>query len=93
MFDGYEFDGAKVQGLEARLMMMSHLLHVKYHKQTGIAFVDLPRLHRRVPLFREKRARCAAAPNCAEVRPLPRVPPADRPAPPAPSQVPQVLSS
>ena len=88
MFDGYEFDGAKAyKDSKLCLMMMSHLLHVKYQADGDRLLVDLPWMHRRVPLFRE--ARGAPAPNCAE-RPV--APRADRPAPPpAPSQVPQVL--
>jgi light-dependent protochlorophyllide reductase len=93
MFDGYEFDGAKAyKDSKLCLMMMSHLLHVKYHKQTGIAFSSIyPGCIAESPLFREKRAWCAAAPNGAEERPPPLSGALTAPLPPAPSQVPQVL--
>jgi len=58
MFDGYEFDGAKAyKDSKLCLMMMSNLLHNKYHRQTGIAFSSIyPGCIAESPLFREKRA-------------------------------------
>ena len=39
MFDGYNFIGAKAyKDSKLCLMMLSNMLHDKYHKQTGIAF-------------------------------------------------------
>ena len=90
MFDGYEFDGAKAyKDSKLCLMMMSHLLHVKYHKQTGIAFSSIyPGCIAESPLFREKRAWCARRPELRRIAPPSPLRRADRP---APSQVPQVL--
>ena len=71
MFDGYEFDGAKAyKDSKLCLMMMSHLLHVKYHKQTGIAFSSIyPGCIAESPLFREKRAWCARRPELRRIAP------------------------
>ena len=82
MFDGYEFDGAKAyKDSKLCLMMMSHLLHVKYHKQTGIAFSSIyPGCIAESPSS-ARSAVVAAAPNCAELRPCrrPRAPTAPLP--------------
>jgi protochlorophyllide reductase len=58
MVDGYNFDGAKAyKDSKLCLMMISNLLHDKYHKQTGIAFSAIyPGCIAESPLFREKRA-------------------------------------
>eukprot|EP00538_Stauroneis_constricta_P011407 CAMPEP_0119546770 /NCGR_PEP_ID=MMETSP1352-20130426/1039_1 /TAXON_ID=265584 /ORGANISM="Stauroneis constricta, Strain CCMP1120" /LENGTH=660 /DNA_ID=CAMNT_0007591497 /DNA_START=55 /DNA_END=2037 /DNA_ORIENTATION=+ len=58
MADGYGFVGAKAyKDSKLCLMMMSNLLHYKYHKQTGIAFSSLyPGCIAESPLFREKRS-------------------------------------
>jgi len=58
MFDGYNFIGAKAyKDSKLCLMMLSNLLHDKYHKQTGIAFSSIyPGCIAESPLFREKRA-------------------------------------
>ena len=57
MFDGYNFDGAKAyKDSKLCLMMLSNILHDKYHKQTGIAFSSIyPGCIAESPLFREKR--------------------------------------
>merc|ERR1719506_525222 len=57
MFDGYNFIGAKAyKDSKLCLMMLSNLLHDKYHKQTGIAFSSIyPGCIAESPLFREKR--------------------------------------
>ena len=58
MFDGYNFIGAKAyKDSKLCLMMLSNMLHDKYHKQTGIAFSSIyPGCIAESPLFREKRA-------------------------------------
>lgn len=58
MADGYGFDGAKAyKDSKLCLMMMSNVLHSKYHKLTGIAFSSIyPGCIAESPLFREKRA-------------------------------------
>ena len=39
MMDGYAFNGAKgYKDSKLALMMLSNMLHDKYHRQTGIAF-------------------------------------------------------
>ena len=57
MLDGFGFDGAKAyKDSKLCLMMLSNLLHDKYHKQTGIAFSAIyPGCIAESPLFREKR--------------------------------------
>mmetsp|Transcript_2987 Transcript_2987/g.8734 ORF Transcript_2987/g.8734 Transcript_2987/m.8734 type:complete len:551 (-) Transcript_2987:70-1722(-) len=57
MFDGYNFDGAKAyKDSKLCLMMLSNLLHDRYHRQTGIAFSAIyPGCIAESPLFREKR--------------------------------------
>mmetsp|Transcript_12996 Transcript_12996/g.18934 ORF Transcript_12996/g.18934 Transcript_12996/m.18934 type:complete len:561 (-) Transcript_12996:484-2166(-) len=57
MADGYGFDGAKAyKDSKLCLMMMSNVLHTKYHKLTGIAFSSIyPGCIAESPLFREKR--------------------------------------
>lgn len=57
MADGYGFDGAKAyKDSKLCLMMMSNVLHSKYHKLTGIAFSSIyPGCIAESPLFREKR--------------------------------------
>jgi len=57
MFDGYNFIGAKAyKDSKLCLMMLSNMLHDKYHKQTGIAFSSIyPGCIAESPLFREKR--------------------------------------
>jgi len=57
MADGYQFIGAKAyKDSKLCLMMLSNLLHAKYHKQTGIAFSSIyPGCIAESPLFREKR--------------------------------------
>lgn len=57
MADGYGFDGAKAyKDSKLCLMMMSNVLHAKYHKLTGIAFSSIyPGCIAESPLFREKR--------------------------------------
>lgn len=57
MFDGYNFIGAKAyKDSKLCLMMLSNVLHDKYHKQTGIAFSSIyPGCIAESPLFREKR--------------------------------------
>mmetsp|Transcript_7209 Transcript_7209/g.21158 ORF Transcript_7209/g.21158 Transcript_7209/m.21158 type:complete len:673 (-) Transcript_7209:1156-3174(-) len=57
MFDGYNFDGAKAyKDSKLCLMMLSNMLHDKYHKQTGISFSSIyPGCIAESPLFREKR--------------------------------------
>jgi hypothetical protein len=58
MADGYGFDGAKAyKDSKLCLMMMSNILHYKYHKLSGIAFSSIyPGCIAESPLFREKRA-------------------------------------
>jgi len=57
MADGYGFDGAKAyKDSKLCLMMMSNVLHSKYHKLTGISFSSIyPGCIAESPLFREKR--------------------------------------
>ena len=57
MLDGYGFIGAKAyKDSKLALMMLSNILHAKYHKQTGIAFSSIyPGCIAESPLFREKR--------------------------------------
>lgn len=57
MADGYGFIGAKAyKDSKLCLMMMSNVLHMKYHKLTGIAFSSIyPGCIAESPLFREKR--------------------------------------
>lgn len=57
MADGYGFDGAKAyKDSKLCLMMMSNVLHAKYHKLTGISFSSIyPGCIAESPLFREKR--------------------------------------
>jgi protochlorophyllide reductase len=56
MIDGYNFNGAKgYKDSKLCLMMLSNLLHEKYHRQTGIAFSSIyPGCIAESPLFREK---------------------------------------
>lgn len=58
MADGYGFIGAKAyKDSKLCLMMLSNMLHAKYHKRTGIAFSSIyPGCIAESPLFREKRA-------------------------------------
>ena len=58
MADGYGFIGAKAyKDSKLCLMMMSNLLHTKYHKLTRISFSSMyPGCIAESPLFREKRA-------------------------------------
>ena len=55
--DGYTFNGAKgYKDSKLALMMLSNMLHDKYHKQTGVAFSSIyPGCIAESPLFREKR--------------------------------------
>jgi protochlorophyllide reductase len=57
MMDGYAFNGAKgYKDSKLALMMLSNMLHDKYHRQTGIAFSSIyPGCIAESPLFREKR--------------------------------------
>eukprot|EP00614_Pseudopedinella_elastica_P012495 CAMPEP_0172586810 /NCGR_PEP_ID=MMETSP1068-20121228/6059_1 /TAXON_ID=35684 /ORGANISM="Pseudopedinella elastica, Strain CCMP716" /LENGTH=480 /DNA_ID=CAMNT_0013381685 /DNA_START=81 /DNA_END=1523 /DNA_ORIENTATION=- len=57
MIDGYSFNGAKAyKDSKLCLMMLSNMLHDKYHRQTGIAFSSIyPGCIAESPLFREKR--------------------------------------
>ena len=57
MADGYGFDGAKsYKDSKLCLMMMSNVLHSKFHKLTGITFSSIyPGCIAESPLFREKR--------------------------------------
>lgn len=57
MADGYGFIGAKAyKDSKLCLMMMSNVLHAKYHKLTGISFSSIyPGCIAESPLFREKR--------------------------------------
>lgn len=57
MADGYAFDGAKAyKDSKLCLMMLSNVLHAKYHKLTGITFSSIyPGCIAESPLFREKR--------------------------------------
>ncbi|KAH8051264.1 hypothetical protein JL721_11163 [Aureococcus anophagefferens] len=57
MIDGYNFIGAKAyKDSKLCLMMLSNMLHDKYHKQTGIVFSSIyPGCIAESPLFREKR--------------------------------------
>ena len=57
MIDGYNFNGAKAyKDTKLCLMMLSNLLHARYHRQTGIAFSSIyPGCIAESPLFREKR--------------------------------------
>jgi len=57
MMDGYSFNGAKgYKDSKLALMMLSNMLHDKYHRQTGIAFSSIyPGCIAESPLFREKR--------------------------------------
>jgi len=57
MIDGYNFNGAKAyKDTKLCLMMLSNMLHAKYHRQTGIAFSSIyPGCIAESPLFREKR--------------------------------------
>jgi len=57
MFDGYSFIGAKAyKDSKLCLMMLSNILHDKYHRQTGITFSSIyPGCIAESPLFREKR--------------------------------------
>jgi hypothetical protein len=58
MADGFGFVGAKAyKDSKLSLMMLSNVLHAKYHKKTGIAFSSIyPGCIAESPLFREKRA-------------------------------------
>jgi len=55
--DGYGFIGAKAyKDSKLCLMMMSNVLHTKYHKLTGVTFSSIyPGCIAESPLFREKR--------------------------------------
>lgn len=57
MADGYGFIGAKAyKDSKLCLMMMSNVLHTKYHKLTGVTFSSIyPGCIAESPLFREKR--------------------------------------
>lgn len=57
MADGYRFIGAKAyKDSKLCLMMLSNILHSKYHKLTGISFSSIyPGCIAESPLFREKR--------------------------------------
>mmetsp|Transcript_10837 Transcript_10837/g.16546 ORF Transcript_10837/g.16546 Transcript_10837/m.16546 type:complete len:223 (-) Transcript_10837:544-1212(-) len=57
MADGYGFIGAKAyKDSKLCLMLISNVLHAKYHKATGIAFSSIyPGCIAESPLFREKR--------------------------------------
>lgn len=57
MADGYGFIGAKAyKDSKLCLMMLSNILHSKYHKLTGISFSSIyPGCIAESPLFREKR--------------------------------------
>jgi len=57
MIDGYSFNGAKAyKDSKLCLMMLSNLLHDKYHRSTGVAFASIyPGCIAESPLFREKR--------------------------------------
>lgn len=57
MVDGYPFNGAKAyKDSKMCLMMLTNILHEKYHKTTGIAFSSIyPGCIADSPLFREKR--------------------------------------
>lgn len=57
MIDGYNFNGAKAyKDTKLCLMMLSNMLHARYHRQTGIAFSSIyPGCIAESPLFREKR--------------------------------------
>jgi len=57
MADGYGFIGAKAyKDSKLCLMMMSNVLHSKYHKRLGISFSSIyPGCIAESPLFREKR--------------------------------------
>jgi protochlorophyllide reductase len=57
MMDGYQFIGAKAyKDSKLALMMLSNILHAKFHKQTGITFSSIyPGCIAESPLFREKR--------------------------------------
>lgn len=57
MADGYGFIGAKAyKDSKLCLMMMSNVLHAKYHKLTGVSFSSIyPGCIAESPLFREKR--------------------------------------
>jgi len=57
MADGYGFIGAKAyKDSKLCLMMISLVMHLKFHKQTGIAFSSIyPGCIAESPLFREKR--------------------------------------
>merc|ERR1711935_1305360 len=55
--DGYGFDGAKAyKDSKLCLMMISNVLHAKYHKLRGVSFSSIyPGCIAESPLFREKR--------------------------------------
>jgi len=57
MADGYGFDGAKAyKDSKLCLMMVSNVLHAKYHKLSGVSFSSIyPGCIAESPLFREKR--------------------------------------
>lgn len=57
MADGYGFDGAKAyKDSKLCLMMISNVLHAKYHKLSGVSFSSIyPGCIAESPLFREKR--------------------------------------
>jgi len=57
MADGYGFNGAKAyKDSKLCLMMISNVLHARYHKLSGIAFSSIyPGCIAESPLFREKR--------------------------------------
>lgn len=57
MADGYGFDGAKAyKDSKLCLMMISNVLHAKYHKLSGVTFSSIyPGCIAESPLFREKR--------------------------------------
>eukprot|EP01031_Cornospumella_fuschlensis_P030073 gene30073-36321_t len=57
MIDGRRFNGAKAyKDSKLCLMMTANMLHLKYHKASGIAFSSLyPGCMAESPLFREKR--------------------------------------
>lgn len=63
MIDGYNFNGAKAyKDSKLAVMMMTNILHDKYHRSTGITFSSIyPGCIAESPLFREKVPASAAA--------------------------------
>lgn len=57
MIDGFNFNGAKAyKDSKLCVMMLSNMLHEKYHRSTGISFSSIyPGCIAESPLFREKR--------------------------------------